>query len=225
MQLAPSGQQQIGMVTPLPCDSAVPPRSNTPKQQLWRTRSIPEEIIVAAEMFRTLPETPDDGFEIEMLLDLAFAPGRSALSSYQLREGMAPVAELSIIVRDEFNSVVGAIRYWPVRIGVAGDPALLLGPIAIHPTRQGEGLGALLMMGTLERARELGWRRVVLIGDEPYYRRFGFTREMARALNFPKPVNLNRLLAKELDEGAMLAVSGMVSRWKPGDSQKNTRKS
>jgi predicted N-acetyltransferase YhbS len=69
------------------------------------------------------------------------------------------------------------------------------------------------MMGTLERACELGWQRVVLVGDEPYYRRFGFTREMARTLDFPKPVNLNRLLAKELDEGSMQAVSGLISRW------------
>jgi predicted N-acetyltransferase YhbS len=164
-------------------------------------------------MFRVLPEMPDDGFEVEMLLDLAFAPGRNALSSYQLREGQAAIAELSTIVRDQYNSLVGAIRYWPVRIGDAGDPALLLGPIAIHPTMQGEGLGALLMMETLEQARKLGWSRVVLIGDEPYYRRFGFTRETAIALDFPKPINLNRLLAKELDEGSMQAVSGMVCRW------------
>jgi predicted N-acetyltransferase YhbS len=165
-------------------------------------------------MIRTLPETPDDIDEVEVLLDLAFAPGRTALSSYQLREGVSPIAELSTIVRDEYDSVVGAIRYWPVRIGDSGDPALLLGPIAIHPTRQGEGLGALLMMGTLERARELGWRRVILVGDEPYYRRFGFTREMTRALEFPKPVNIKRLLAKELVEDAMKGISGMVRRWK-----------
>ena len=176
-------------------------------------------------MFRVLPETPADSFEVEMLLDLAFAPGRAALSSYRLRQGVAGIAGLSAIVRDEYDSVVGAIRYWPVRLGEAGDPALLLGPIAIHPTRQGEGLGALLIMASLERARLMGWRRVVLIGDEPYYRRFGFSREMARALDFPKPVNLKRLLAKELVEGAMQAVSGMVSRWRPDDAQKNTRKS
>jgi predicted N-acetyltransferase YhbS len=193
------------MVTPVSCDSALALRSNS--------CNAPEEIIVAAEMFRVLPEMPDDGFEVEMLLDLAFAPGRDALSSYQLRESQAPIAELSTIVRDEYNSLVGAIRYWPVRIGDAGDPALLLGPIAIHPTRQGEGLGALLMMETLEQASKLGWSRVVLIGDEPYYRRFGFTRETAIALDFPKPVNLNRLLAKELDEGSMKGVSGMVCRW------------
>jgi predicted N-acetyltransferase YhbS len=171
-------------------------------------------------MFRVLPETPDDIDEVEVLLDLAFAPGRAALSSYQLREGVAPIAELSTIVRDEYNSVVGAIRYWPVRIGDSGDPALLLGPVAIHPTRQGEGLGALLIMETLERARELGWQRVILVGDEPYYRRFGFTREMSRALEFPKPVNIKRLLAKELVEGAMNEISGTVRCWRSDDEQK-----
>ncbi|MFQ5564927.1 MAG: GNAT family N-acetyltransferase [Paracoccaceae bacterium] len=176
-------------------------------------------------MFRVLPETPADSFEVEMLFDLAFAPGRTALSSYQLRDGVAPIAELSTIARDEFDSVVGAIRFWPVRIGESGHPALLLGPVAIHPTRQGEGLGALLVMDSLERARDMGWQRVVLIGDEPYYRRFGFSREMARTLDFPKPVNLERLLAKELVEGAMREISGMVSRWSPDQEQKSMRKS
>jgi len=221
MRLAPSGQQIAGVLTPMPRDNAVPPRINN----LSTRRITARETAATVEMFRVLPETPDDSFEVEMLLDLAFAPGRTALSSYQLREGVAGIAELSTIVRDEYDSVVGAIRYWPVRVGEAGDPALLLGPIAIHPTRQGEGLGALLMMESLERARAMGWRRVVMVGDEPYYRRFGFSREMALALDFPKPVNLKRLLAKELVEGAMQAVSGMVSRWKPDDVEKNRRKS
>lgn len=221
MRLAPSGQQQAGVLTPMPRDNLAPPRINS----LGSRRITASEITATVEMFRVLPETPADSFEVEMLLDLAFAPGRTALSSYQLRDGVAEIAELSTIVRDEYDSVVGAIRYWPVRVGEAGDPALLLGPIAIHPTRQGEGLGALLIMESLERARFMGWRRVVLVGDEPYYRRFGFSREMALGLDFPKPVNLKRLLAKELVEGAMQSVSGMVSRWKPGDAQKNRRKS
>ena len=164
-------------------------------------------------MFRVLPETPADTDEVELLLDLAFAPGRTALSSYQLREGVAPLAGLSTIVRDEYDSVVAAIRYWPVRIGEAGWPALLLGPVAVHPTRQGEGLGALVIMETLEQAREQSWERVVLVGDAPYYRRFGFTRELALALDFPKPVNLERLLAKALVEGAFSEVGGLVRRW------------
>ena len=178
-------------------------------------------------MFRLLPETPADADEVEMLLDLAFVPGRHALSSYQLREGLAPLADLSRVARDDYGSLAGTIRYWPVRIGGGDDgeghPALLLGPVAVHPTRQGEGLGALLILGTLEQARGQGWTRVILVGDEPYYRRFGFTREKARALDFPKPVNMNRLLAKELVEGAMAGVSGMVRRWEGGMPEKTKR--
>ncbi|MEM7499024.1 MAG: N-acetyltransferase [Pseudomonadota bacterium] len=168
-------------------------------------------------MFRLLTERPSDGEEVETLLDLAFAPGRGALSSYQLRSGVAPVAALCTVARDEFDALVGAIRYWPVRIlgpaHAAPAPALLLGPVAVHATRQGEGLGALLIMETLERARELGWERVLLVGDEPYYRRFGFRRNLAQGLDFPRPVNFDRLLATELSPNAMHGITGMVSKW------------
>lgn len=170
-------------------------------------------------MFRLLPETPEDVSEVETLLDLAFAPGRTALSSYQLRRGVAPVAGLATIVRDEFDALAGAIRYWPVQIGDPGQPALLLGPIAVHPTRQGEGLGGLMIMETLDLARDFGWTRVILIGDAPYYRRFGFRRELAANLEFPRPVNIERLLAKELVEGAMSGVAGPVMRWTGENAQ------
>jgi predicted N-acetyltransferase YhbS len=164
-------------------------------------------------MLRILRETPRDWDEVEALLDLAFAPGRTALSSYRLRDGIDPVPELSLIARDDYDSVAGAIRYWPVRVGDAGTPALLLGPVAVHPTRQGEGLGALLITESLERAATLGWTRVILVGDAPYYRRFGFTREAALALDYPPPTNPDRLLARPLAEGAFAGVSGMVRRW------------
>ena len=164
-------------------------------------------------MFRLLREEPGDVWEVETLYDLAFAPGRAALSSYRLRRGVAPVAELCTVARDEYESVAGCIRYWPVRIGAAGAPALLLGPVAVHPTRQGEGIGALLILETLAEAAALGWERAVLIGDEPYYRRFGFTRALGAGLDFPPPTNPDRLLAHELAPGAMTGISGAVRRW------------
>lgn len=163
-------------------------------------------------MFRLMRERPEDGAEVEWLLDLAFAPGRTALSSYRLREGVAPVAELCTVVRDEYDALAGCIRYWPIRIGEAGDPALLLGPVAVHPTRQGEGIGALLMRETLAEAARLGWSRVILIGDQPYYARFGFSREAVRALDFPPPYNPDRFLGRALQPGAFDGCSGMVRR-------------
>ena len=126
---------------------------------------------------------------------------------------MAAVAPLCRIARDEFDAVAGCIRFWPIRIGAAGHPALLLGPVAVHPTRQGEGLGAILIDDALARAREMGWTRAVLVGDEPYYRRFGFTRAAAAALTFPPPTNPDRLLARALTPGAFDGVGGMVRRW------------
>ncbi len=85
-----------------------------------------------------------DWWEVEALYDICFAPGpRRRLSSYRLRDGVPPVARLCLMARDTDGILAGAIRNWPVRVG--GRAALLLGPVAVHPTRQGEGLGALLM--------------------------------------------------------------------------------
>lgn len=165
------------------------------------------------EKFRLLCERSADTAEVEWLLDLAFAPGRTALSSYRLREGVAPVAELCTIVRDEYDALAGAIRYWPVRIGAMGAPALLLGPVAVHPTRQGEGIGALLMRETLADAAARGWARVVLVGDLPYYSRFGFSRELVSRLDFPRPYNPDRLLGKALVPAAFEGCSGMIRTW------------
>jgi len=167
-------------------------------------------------MFRLLRERPEDSYEVEMLYDLAFAPGRTALTSYKLREGILPIETLSSMARDEYDTLAGAIRYWPFRIGgdesTPGAPALLLGPIAVHPTHQGEGLGALLMAQTMDRAAELGWKRIVLVGDEPYYAQFGFSARLGSRMNFPPPTNPARVLAKSLALGAWKGVSGDVKK-------------
>ena len=160
-------------------------------------------------MFRILREKPDDSAEVELLFDLAFAPGRTALSSYRLRDGIEPVAGLSLVARDEYDVLAGAIRYWPVRVSQA--PALLLGPVAVHPTRQGEGLGALLISESLHRALGLGWTRVILVGDEPYYGRFGFHPIPPGQITLPGPVDPRRLLAAELVPGALAGARGLIA--------------
>ena len=176
-------------------------------------RRSPPATLKTLPMFRILRETPHDSAEVEFLFDLAFAPGRTALSSYRLRDDVDPIADLCLVARDDYDVLAGAIRYWPVRVGEAGTPALLLGPVAVHPTRQGEGLGALLIDESLWRAVQRGWTRVILVGDEPYYRRFGFGRAPARDLAYPPPTNPDRLLARALVPGAFADVSGMVRRW------------
>jgi len=152
-------------------------------------------------------ETSEDAWEVEALYDLCFAPGREALSSYRLREGVARVGPLCLTLRDD-GILAAAIRFWPVRVGDA--PALLLGPVAVHPTRQGEGLGGWLILESLARARALGWKRVMLVGDAPYYGRFGFCP--LAGVEMPPPTNPARVLGVALVPGAWDGVRGRVNR-------------
>ena len=160
-------------------------------------------------MFTLAVETKDDWWEVEALYDLCFAPGREALSSYRLRDGVGAVAGLSLTARDAEGILAGAIRYWPVKIDAV--QALLLGPVAVHPTRQGEGLGGSLIRDSLAKAEETGWARVMLVGDAPYYLRFGFTR--LEGVEMPPPTNPDRVLGLALQDGAWDGIRGQVTRW------------
>jgi predicted N-acetyltransferase YhbS len=111
------------------------------------------------------------------------------------------------VARDPGGILAGAIRFWPVRVG--RFEALLLGPVAVHPTHQGEGLGRYLIQGGLERAGAQGWERVMLVGDAPYYGRFGFTR--LSGVEMPPPTNPERVLGLELRPGAWDHVTGKVT--------------
>jgi len=153
-------------------------------------------------------ENPEDWWEVEALLDLCFAPGREALSSYRLRDDVPPIGPLCLVARDTDGTIAAAIRYWPVRVG--DNDALLLGPIAVHPTRQGEGLGALLISESLGIAANAGWQRVLLVGDAPYYGRFGFER--LSGVKMPPPTNPERVLGRELVQGSWKGVVGKVKR-------------
>lgn len=154
-------------------------------------------------------EQANDWWEVEALYDLCFAPGRTALSSYRLRENIPAIAELCFVARDEQGILAGAIRNWPVCIG--DKPAILLGPVAVHQTRQGEGVGGLLMRASLQTAADLGWERVLLVGDLPYYQRFGFF-PLAH-VEMPPPTNPDRVLGYELTQGAWVGVAGQVVRF------------
>lgn len=162
----------------------------------------------ASGMITLAQETPDDWWEVEALYDLCFAPGREMLSSYRLRRGVPPVPGLCLTARDENGILVGAIRNWPVRVG--GKWALLLGPVAVHPTRQGEGIGGALMSAVIEAAPDDGWSRILLVGDWPYYRRFGFQK--LTGVEMPPPTNPDRVLGLELREGAWGGVAGKVRK-------------
>ena len=153
-------------------------------------------------------EGPEDAREVEALFDTCFSPGRTALSSYRLRDGVPPARRLCLLARATTGEVAGAIRFWPVRVGA--HDAMLLGPVAVHPTRQGEGLGAFLLQSGLDRAAVAGVERVLLVGDAGYYARFGFA--VLEGVIMPPPTNPARVLGMWDWDGVVGAVTRALPR-------------
>lgn len=155
------------------------------------------------------PLDPADLPAIEKLDDRAFGPGRFALSAYRLREGVAPDFQLSCVARVG-TLLVGANRITPIRCGDA--PALLLGPVTVDPPFRSRGIARAMIERSLAAARDAGHKLVILVGDEPYYKRFGFKRAPHGRLVMPGPVDPARLLYFELVEGAFEGVRGAMAR-------------
>jgi predicted N-acetyltransferase YhbS len=160
-----------------------------------------------------MPETADDSAEIERLHERTFGPGRYAKTAYRIREGAAHTPALSFTARIG-TLLVGSVRLSPIRIGQA--KALLLGPLTVEPPFRDHGIGLRLIERSMAEAGQAGHRLVLLVGDEPYYKRAGFKRIPKGQVKFPGPVDANRLLVAELVAGAFEGISGPVSPdWEP----------
>ncbi|MEZ0172181.1 GNAT family N-acetyltransferase [Microvirga sp. TS319] len=145
----------------------------------------------------------------EALLDACFGPARFQKTCERLREGRMAADGLSLTVERD-GELVGTVRLWHVSAG-PNRPALMLGPIAIDPALQSLGLGGKLMREALGRSAALGHKAVLLVGDAPYYERFGFSREKTGSLWLPGPYERNRFLALELEAGYLDGARGLVS--------------
>ena len=154
------------------------------------------------------PERPTDAESIERLHERAFGPGRFARTAFRLREGDGHLLDLSFTALVG-PLLVGSVRMTPVVAG-AGD-ALMLGPLTVDPAFEGRGIGTALIQRSIGAAREKGHGLVLLVGDEPYYGRFGFKRIPPRRIELPGPVNRDRFLALELVEGTLSRASGLVT--------------
>lgn len=148
-----------------------------------------------------------DVFARERLLDRAMGEDRVLKPSERLRAGRLPAEGLALVARDG-DAIVGSVRLWHVDAG--GRDALLLGPLAVDPARQSEGIGSRLMRTAILRARALGHAAIILVGDPEYYARFGFAAVATAALRMPGPVDRRRFLALEFNAGVLAGARGML---------------
>ena len=144
------------------------------------------------------PARASDGPAIDHLLDACFGPARRNRTAYRLRDGVAPCAAASLVARDD-NTLVGSIQLWPIELRAPDGrvaPVMLLGPLAVSPGHRDRGIGSRLMRAALGRVDAAGGGPVVLIGDAPYYERFGFTAAPTTGWSVPGPVDRARLLVR-----------------------------
>jgi predicted N-acetyltransferase YhbS len=157
-----------------------------------------------------LAETDADIDAREALLDRAMGPKRRKKSSEKLRRGRRPSEGLAFVARDAAGTVVGTVRLWDVALGEGGTAALLLGPLAVCPSQKSAGIGSELMRHAIGEAKRLGHGAILLVGDEPYYGRFGFSADKTGRLAMPGPYEPHRFLALELVEGALDRAAGTL---------------
>jgi predicted N-acetyltransferase YhbS len=163
-----------------------------------------------ASAFVIVAETAADIAAREALLDRAMGPKRRKKSSEKLRRGRRPSEGLAFVARDAAGAVIGTVRLWDVKLGDSGPAALLLGPLAVDPALKDAGIGSALMRHAIAEAARLGHAAILLVGDAPYYGRFGFSAAKTGALAMPGPYERHRLLALELADGALEGARGTL---------------
>lgn len=159
-------------------------------------------------MITVRQERPTDIEAREALLGLSFGQGRFDKTSQRLREGRLPAEDLSFVAVEQ-GRIVGTVRLWHVSTGT-GQPVLLLGPLAVAPDRRRRGVGTALVRRALRDARRRGHRALILVGDAPYYGRFGFTAAKTSTLELPGPYEPARLLALEMVPGELDGARGLI---------------
>jgi predicted N-acetyltransferase YhbS len=152
-------------------------------------------------------QKPKDDEAVERLHARAFGPGRYARTAFRIREQAMAVEGLAFVAHVG-SLLVGAVQLTPIRIG--DKPAFMLGPLTVDPPFEGRGIGRALMERCAHSARALGSTLILLVGDEAYYRRSGYVRVPMGQIRLPGPVDPMRLLALELEPGALKALQGEV---------------
>ncbi|MET0968253.1 MAG: N-acetyltransferase [Tardiphaga sp.] len=174
---------------------------------LHETATTPSALPIAAPPYEIRAEAGSDVAARDTLLEVCFGAARHARTCQRLRDGRLPAEGLAFAVAHQ-GRLVGTIRLWHVDAG--GRAAVMLGPLAVDPAVRELGIGAALMTHAIAEAAARGHGAIVLLGDAPYYARFGFTADKMADLALPGPFERDRLLGLELKPGALDGAAGLI---------------
>ena len=165
--------------------------------------------------FIIAPETGEHDLAIDQLHADAFGPGRFSRAAFRVREQGPHDRSLSLVaVSDDAESrLLGSVRMTWIETDATHERGLLLGPLAVQSELKGKGIGKALLRRAVEIARESGAPYILLVGDKPYYRPFGFETVARGKVRLPGPVDPERLLVCAIVPDIAERLGGMV-RWR-----------
>lgn len=136
-----------------------------------------------------------DAPAVDALVMSAFGPGRFAKTAERLRERAGLTAGFCV---REGGELIGSVRLWSITVGDAR--AVFLGPIAVDGANRCGGLGGEMVRACIDEARRQEMDGILLVGDPPYFSRFGFKAAPDAVL--PGPVDRRRLMWLALTDAA-----------------------
>ncbi|MEE8257558.1 MAG: N-acetyltransferase [Acidobacteriota bacterium] len=170
-------------------------------------------------MTRVRAETAKDYAAVQEVNKLAFGGEGESRLVEALRKSPRFRPQLSLVaLRDQ--EIVGYILFSPAVIegaiekeqeaGENDVPVLVLGPMAVLPEYQRQGIGSQLVRHGLVECKRLGFGIVILVGHPGFYPRFGFMPARAKGLECIYKVSNEAFMVAELVPGALKGVRGMV---------------
>ncbi|MEO9599648.1 N-acetyltransferase [Parasphingorhabdus sp.] len=168
-------------------------------------------------MTSIIPLAEIDPQLVDALLDAAFGKDRHDRTAYKLREGMDMLEGLSIAaVDEEKHELLGSIQCWPIALTDDDGkmhPMIMVGPVAVYPDFQREGIGRAMMAALLKEIQPNDPLPLVMIGDPEYYERFfDFTAEATQEWTLPGPWEPSRLLVRA-NPNVSLPRTGTLGPW------------
>jgi len=154
-------------------------------------------------------EHSGDEAAITRVNDLAFKQPKEGILIEKLREKHGFEKELSIVAELD-EEIIGHILFFPIHVREKNDLylTLSLAPLAVIPEYQRKGIGQQLIHEGHQRAKELGFTSVLVVGHPDYYPKTGYSKASGFEILCPVPAPDEAFMAIELMDGALNEVSG-----------------
>lgn len=151
-----------------------------------------------APQFHVRSRQPADTAEIDALVAHCFPGAAQRRTAALLRGTSRPLPGLAFVARTADGALAGSVACHEVvfhPLSGAPRPLVLLGPLVVAPCMRGAGVGRALMQAAVA-ALDAAGLDALLIGDAPYYGRFGFSAAATGQWVLPGPVERDRLLLR-----------------------------